>query len=1214
MGLVLDFNDYSARMPIPYGLHPVQGLRRMHRDETAGTQVRRIIQQMLGEGAWDGPERLYCEGTAIAAADYEFHNGTGDDAPTSMFPTDDPHPWASFYNARLPQGLGESQWSNVFGIFRTLRTPDYDGGGVQIKQDGSPVPGGDDPRNHYFYKPNPANVAASEIIRWANLYPVIVNWPAWVDWRDYNWEFIPWDDSAYTPRSLSITPTTGGSITPGIIYIRIVGLKGADISGASTHSVEQPEEIYTLAGPNNAIQVSWLMRDDLLTPNELPASPVSPTGYRIYIGTVPGAWLGYKTVASGAARQDTITTLSGLTPGSPPANCTSGLLRQIHRFEAHIYMVPPYGLASSLDRIMQISCADWQWSGYGTTEYRNDMVRFMSPAARASVFTINAAEIANGSFKTFPTDRRNRPNQIIGVYRDLDDPFLDNAQPVQLDREELQAEDRQVKPFTIDFGCAYRSQVQRGCSYWARTLCDMDLAAQMKISPKSYHVLPADTVAISYDVPDWENIKFKMVKKEEHVEKDLGDDSTLQLYRDDLYSDTDHSPVARPIPPARSNPFIIPPVISSISLTQDGRTLSDGTHIILIHGVAQFAAFIQQQRGRVFWRNPAEEKAITVDPATEVFTAPVHGLTNGTPVGIRNSGGVLPSPLSAITTYFIINRTTNTFQLSASVGGATINITSAGTGSNFIASFKQVDSILTPDLGSLMTFDIMGTATGIHQVKVITESLLGASLPFEQHPVFSLTVAVRPSILRVAEPVLVRSSDQGLGFLVGIFAGVGTAPWIGTDLWRDRQLGSGYENVATITKPALGGITTTALPAVIDVTIFDSTNTVRVTFLGDRLPTNCTQDEALAGRNKFIIGNTNGYEIINSTTFTLVSGTTYDMSGLWRGRDGSNQFAASHVIGDTVLLVEEALAFIAARNEDVGHPVLLKAVSFGEELTSVAPLTLTMQGNSEKPLPAVHVEALRDTAGSLGLIVSPRDDFGVTSENWLAEFLSDDGLTVQFPMPFSANVKQAALLKSTYKASSVDRNTVNGTSGGIAVFARSLQRISATENIIEAKLDMTGGEVQFGVATENQWEQGTTIAPDFWLWLTTGNPGPRPFDALDVYAGDTRLFTTPGAVAMRVKIAFIGKSVKFYKNDEPVAFYTSTLTARFPYYVWMAVVGAGSKAQDVMLTTNPFPSTILSAAQQLAFLGSVKAAIRTRVMRHSGIEEIGYGFPYEKVL
>jgi hypothetical protein len=68
-----------------------------------------------------------------------------------------------------------------------------------------------------------------------------------------------------------------------------------------------------------------------------------------------------------------------------------------------------------------------------------------------------------------------------------------------------------------------------------------------------------------------------------------------------------------------------------------------------------------------------------VDTATETVTSNAHGYANGTPIQIAATT-TIPAGLSALTTYYVVGATANTFQFSLTVGGAAINITSAGAG------------------------------------------------------------------------------------------------------------------------------------------------------------------------------------------------------------------------------------------------------------------------------------------------------------------------------------------------------------------------------------------------------------------------------------------------------------------------------------------------------------------------------------------------------
>lgn len=64
-----------------------------------------------------------------------------------------------------------------------------------------------------------------------------------------------------------------------------------------------------------------------------------------------------------------------------------------------------------------------------------------------------------------------------------------------------------------------------------------------------------------------------------------------------------------------------------------------------------------------------------------VVTLNGHGLLNGNKVYLTSTGA-LPTGLSQNTLYYVVSATTNTFSLSATLGGAAINTSSAGSGTH----------------------------------------------------------------------------------------------------------------------------------------------------------------------------------------------------------------------------------------------------------------------------------------------------------------------------------------------------------------------------------------------------------------------------------------------------------------------------------------------------------------------------------------------------
>lgn len=79
----------------------------------------------------------------------------------------------------------------------------------------------------------------------------------------------------------------------------------------------------------------------------------------------------------------------------------------------------------------------------------------------------------------------------------------------------------------------------------------------------------------------------------------------------------------------------------------------------------------------------------TTDATSNILTAQGRILSNGDVVRLSNSGGALPAGLATNTDYYVVNQSSATFQLAATLGGTPIDITDAGTGTSFIVTEQR---------------------------------------------------------------------------------------------------------------------------------------------------------------------------------------------------------------------------------------------------------------------------------------------------------------------------------------------------------------------------------------------------------------------------------------------------------------------------------------------------------------------------------------------
>lgn len=93
---------------------------------------------------------------------------------------------------------------------------------------------------------------------------------------------------------------------------------------------------------------------------------------------------------------------------------------------------------------------------------------------------------------------------------------------------------------------------------------------------------------------------------------------------------------------------------------------------------------------------------------TDVFTATAHGLSAGDPIILR---GTPPTGFSQNTTYYTLLLTSDTFQLSLTVGGAPITSADAGTGITFWKVLLQGTDFEVDDVLGRVRFTAAQTAT-----------------------------------------------------------------------------------------------------------------------------------------------------------------------------------------------------------------------------------------------------------------------------------------------------------------------------------------------------------------------------------------------------------------------------------------------------------------------------------------------------------------------
>ncbi|MDX2095655.1 MAG: glycoside hydrolase TIM-barrel-like domain-containing protein [Alphaproteobacteria bacterium] len=189
------------------------------------------------------------------------------------------------------------------------------------------------------------------------------------------------------------------------------------------------------------------------------------------------------------------------------------------------------------------------------------------------------------------------------------------------------------------------------------------------------------------------------------------------------------------------------------------------------------------------------------------------------------------------------------------------------------------------------------------------------------------------------------------------FAVTGIADgWKGATLVRVMPSGDD-EILLTIDQPATIGAALDALPVGASQQ-FDEVHSVDVALLSNATLVNASELSVLGGANVALLGD----ELIQFRNATPLAAGIYRLSGLLRGRLGTEAEMATHAAGERFVLLDEAVVPLTIPLSNQGQQWTVRAVTFGDALSNGTAYDFSIRGESLKPLSPVLPLAVRDTA------------------------------------------------------------------------------------------------------------------------------------------------------------------------------------------------------------------------------------------------------------
>ncbi len=182
--------------------------------------------------------------------------------------------------------------------------------------------------------------------------------------------------------------------------------------------------------------------------------------------------------------------------------------------------------------------------------------------------------------------------------------------------------------------------------------------------------------------------------------------------------------------------------------------------------------------------------------------------------------------------------------------------------------------------------------------------------------------------------------------------------WTGSAVYRSDDGGANYALMQTLTAQATIGAALTVLP-VGSIYTWDYFSTVDVLLTFGQLQS-VTDIAVLNGANACLIGD----EVIQFQTATLLADNKYRLSGLLRGRLGTEWEVGTHAASERVVLLTNALARDLMASSGWGIGKKFKPVTIGSTLGATTPQDFTYTAKALKPYAPVHLIGSR-SAGDL---------------------------------------------------------------------------------------------------------------------------------------------------------------------------------------------------------------------------------------------------------
>jgi hypothetical protein len=215
------------------------------------------------------------------------------------------------------------------------------------------------------------------------------------------------------------------------------------------------------------------------------------------------------------------------------------------------------------------------------------------------------------------------------------------------------------------------------------------------------------------------------------------------------------------------------------------------------------------------------------------------------------------------------------------------------------------------------------------------------------------------ALLDVPQISTAQSGPSFLAAMTGALSG-----WDGGVLMQSTDAGATWAQLQGFDSPGSALGTASNSIGVVDSRVIDSGSVLNITLTQGALYS-ITQLAMFAGQNLFAYGADGRWEIIAAQTCTLVSGTSYALRDLLRGRFGTEWAMSLHTTGDTIVLLDTTdVALIAMGSGTIGLSYLYRGITVDRDIGTDSNRSFTYQAVNLKPLSPIALAGARDPSSN----------------------------------------------------------------------------------------------------------------------------------------------------------------------------------------------------------------------------------------------------------